>query len=102
KRKLIVGRQVAIDATGKLVGKGDIRSQLRQVEKNVDACLQTAGASGADIVFVRTFVSDKNLLSKDMDPQSRYLQPEGPGNTIIVGPNFAGPDFLVGVEAVAK
>jgi len=102
KRRLILGRQIAVDATDKLVGKGDMRAQLQQVGKNVDACLKAAGASEADLVFTRLFVSDRELLAKSADPQSRYLRPDGPSKTTIIGSNFAGPDFLVGVEGIAN
>jgi hypothetical protein len=33
--------------------------------------------------------------------RSRYLGPEGPDHSLIEQQNFAGPDFLIGVEAVA-
>lgn len=100
KRKLIVGRQVAIDEAGGLVGKGDVREQLEQVEKNVKRCLTVAGATEANIVFTRTFISDKGLLKK-ADLRSRYLRPEGTDSSVIEQPNFAGLGFLIGVEAVA-
>jgi enamine deaminase RidA (YjgF/YER057c/UK114 family) len=102
KRRLIVGRQVAVDQTGQPIGKGDIGAQLRQVGKNLDACLKAVGASEDDLVFTRIYVSDKSLLANGADSQSRFLRPDGPSSTMIVGPNFAGPDFLIGVEGVAN
>jgi enamine deaminase RidA (YjgF/YER057c/UK114 family) len=102
KRRLIVGRQVAVDQTGQPIGKGDIGAQLRQVGKNLDACLKAVGASEDDLIFTRIYVSDKSLLANGADSQSRFLRPDGPSSTMIVGPNFAGPDFLIGVEGVAN
>lgn len=101
KRKLIIGRQVALDEAGKIVGKGDIRAQLEQVGKNVDTCLKAAGATEADIVFTRTYVSEKASPLMNASMRNRYLGPEGPDHSLIEQQNFAGPDFLIGVEAVA-
>ena len=38
--------QLARDAGGKIVGPGDMRAQLEQAFKNLDACLKAAGATG--------------------------------------------------------
>jgi enamine deaminase RidA (YjgF/YER057c/UK114 family) len=48
---LMVGAQIPRDAAGHLVGKGDMRAQIEQEGKNVDACLQASGATIRDIVF---------------------------------------------------
>jgi enamine deaminase RidA (YjgF/YER057c/UK114 family) len=101
KRKLIIGRQVALDESGKVVGKGDIRAQLEQVGKNIDTCLRAGGATEADIVFTRTYVSETAAPLMNASMRSRYLGPEGPDHSLIEQQNFAGPDFLIGVEAVA-
>jgi enamine deaminase RidA (YjgF/YER057c/UK114 family) len=47
----MVGAQIPRDAAGHLVGKGDMRAQIEQEGKNVDACLQASGATIRDIVF---------------------------------------------------
>ena len=48
---LVVGGQVARDEAGNVVGKGDMRAQIEQVGKNVDACLKAGGATVNDIIF---------------------------------------------------
>src|SRR6201987_6443897 len=42
--------QLARDADGNCVGKGDMRAQMQQVGENIKSCLEAAGASLADIV----------------------------------------------------
>ena len=102
KRRLIIGRQVSVDASENVVGKGDIRAQLEQVGKNLSQCLSAAGASKADMLFTRTVVSDKDLLLQNAELRTRYIGPEPANSTTIEMSNFAGPDFLIGIEAVAK
>ncbi len=40
----LVGGQVARDKDGNVVGKGDMRAQIEQAGKNIQACLEAAGA----------------------------------------------------------
>lgn len=50
-----VGGQVPLDAAGDLVGE-DFDTQVRQVLHNLQACLDAAGATAADLVRLRAFV----------------------------------------------
>jgi len=101
KRELLVAGQVAVDETGNIVGKGDLRAQLEQVGKNVAACLAAAGGDKSKILLNSTFVTSKEALSKNADVWARYLGPERAGSEVFEKAQFAGPDFLVKVQAVA-
>src|ERR1700730_1507434 len=48
---VVVAGQVARDAAGNIVGKGDLRAQVEQVGRNVGACLTAGGATVNDIIF---------------------------------------------------
>jgi enamine deaminase RidA (YjgF/YER057c/UK114 family) len=50
--------QLARDADGNCVGKGDMRAQMEQTFQNLDRCLKAAGATWADVVKTNTFVTD--------------------------------------------
>src|SRR6185503_4233013 len=65
--------QLARDAAGKIVGPGDMRAQLEQTFKNLDACLKAAGATWADVVKTNTFVTDYEAFSQCRDVRMRYL-----------------------------
>ena len=43
-KTVYVGAQTAVDASGAIVGKGDIAAQTEQTLKNVQTCLEAAGA----------------------------------------------------------
>src|SRR5580693_9248913 len=64
--------QLARDAGGKIVGPGDMRAQLEQTFKNLDACLKAAGATWADVVKTNTFVTDFDEFQKHGDVRMRY------------------------------
>jgi len=102
KRELVVGGQVALDDDGNIVGKGDMRAQIEQVGKNIDACLNAVGASKSDIVMTQTFVTSKEAFLKHADVWTHYLGPERPGSIIAEKPQLADPDFLVEIQAFVR
>jgi len=101
KRVLIVGGQSALDGDGRLVGKGDMRAQLEQAGKNVEACLKAAGASKSDIVLARTYVADLGAFKQYADIRDRYLGRESKGSMTVESRTLADPDSLVEMEAIA-
>jgi enamine deaminase RidA (YjgF/YER057c/UK114 family) len=102
KRELVVGGQVALDDDGNIVGKGDMRAQIEQVGKNIQACLKAAGAKASDIVETRAYVSDAEAFNKNADVLARYLGPLPPASSVNQVSLVAGPEFLVEIEAVAN
>jgi len=101
-RRVIVGGQVARDAAGNVVGKGDMRAQTEQAGKNVQVCLEAAGAQVSDIVLTRAYVTDADAFKRNADLHARYLGPESASSAVnAVSTLAAGLDFLVEIEAVA-
>ena len=101
-RRLLVGGQVAVDKDGNVVGKGDMRAQIEQADRNVEACLAAAGAKASDILLTRVFVANPDAFKKNADVVARDLGPQAPGSSIATVPKLsAGPDYLVEIEAVA-
>jgi enamine deaminase RidA (YjgF/YER057c/UK114 family) len=98
---LLVAGQVPRDETGNVVGKGDMRAQIEQVGKNVDACLKVAGASATDIVFTVSQVTDPTELKKYPDLLARYFGPPSPKSSMVRVPQLPDPDYLLEVEAIA-
>src|SRR5690349_2685317 len=72
-KTIYVAGQLARDADGNIVGKGDMRAQMEQTFKNLEACLKAAGASWADVVKTNTFVTDYEQFSKHSDVRMRYI-----------------------------
>jgi enamine deaminase RidA (YjgF/YER057c/UK114 family) len=99
-QRVNVGGQRAVDQEDHVVGKGDMRAQIEQAGKNVQVCLEAAGAKASDIVLTRAYVTDADAFKKNADVFARYL---GPASTVTPVPTLsAGPDFLVEIEAVAN
>jgi 2-iminobutanoate/2-iminopropanoate deaminase len=98
---VVVAGQVARDAAGDVVGKGDLRAQIEQVGKNVNACLDAGGAAVKDIVFTVSYVTQPAEFDKYADLRERYFGPRSPKSATVPIPQLANPDFLVQVEAFA-
>jgi enamine deaminase RidA (YjgF/YER057c/UK114 family) len=100
KREVIVGSQAALDSHGKIVGKGDMRAQIEQAGKNVDACLKAAGTSKANVLVTSASVTNKEAFLKNADLWAQYLGAKPPTGT-VEKPQLSSPDFLVEIQAVA-
>ena len=57
-KMIFVAGQLARNAQGVCVGKGDMRAQIQQVGENIKTCLEAVGATLADIVKTNTYVTD--------------------------------------------
>ena len=100
-KMIFVAGQLARDAQGVCVGKGDMRAQIEQVGENIKTCLEAVGATLADIVKTNTYVTDYQEFAKHPDMRMRYFGPATPTSTTVVVSRLAGPDFMVEIEAVA-
>ncbi len=101
KRLICVSGQLAWDAKGNCVGKGDMRAQMRQVCENIKAVLAAAGAGLEDIVKTNTYVTDMDAFFKCIDVRMEYFGPGWPTSTTVEVRRLAHPDMLVEIEAMA-
>src|SRR5215471_5900299 len=74
------------------VGPGDMRAQVEQTFKNLDACLKAAGATWADVVKTNTFVTDYQAFSQCADVRMRYFGIASPTSTTIQISGLAQPE----------
>ena len=101
KRMIFIAGQLARDPQGNVVGKGDMRVQIRQVGENVKAALEAAGASLSDLVKTTTYVTDIEEYFKHVDVRMEYFGAALPTSTTVEVRRLAHLDFLVEVEALA-
>jgi 2-iminobutanoate/2-iminopropanoate deaminase len=101
RRMIFVAGQLARDAQGNCVGKGDMRAQIQQIGENIKTCLEAAGATLADIVKTNTFVTDYEEFAKHPDMRMRYFGPATPTSTTVQISRLADPDAMIEIEAIA-
>jgi 2-iminobutanoate/2-iminopropanoate deaminase len=100
-KTIYVAGQLGRDLEGNIVGPGDMRAQMEQTFKNLDACLKAAGATWADVVKTNTFVTDYAAFSKNTDVRMRYLGVASPTSTTIQISGLAQPEAMVEIELIA-
>ncbi len=100
-RTIFVSGQLALDKNGTIVGKGDMRAQLRQVGENLKASLEAAGATLDDIVKTTTYITDMEAFFGCMDVRREYLGRAFPTSTTVEVSRLADPDMMIEIEATA-
>jgi enamine deaminase RidA (YjgF/YER057c/UK114 family) len=98
--QVFVAGQLARDAKGGVVGKGDMGAQIRQVGENIKTALAAAGCTLADIVKTTTYVTDIDEFFKHVDVRMAYFGGMPTSTTIQVS-RLSHPDFMVEIEVVA-
>ena len=99
-----ISGQVSWDASGNVVGKGDMRAQSEQVFKNVTAALKAADAGWADVIKMNGYMVGMNpeRVTAYREVRQRFLK-EGvlPASTLVGVEALVHPDLLLEVEVVA-
>jgi len=99
-----ISGQTAFDASGNVVGKGDLKRQTEQTFENLRLALAAAGATWNDVVVTRLYVVNfkPEQLPIIREVRSRFVSPEHPPASTLVGVMaLAHPDWLIEIEASA-
>src|SRR5919201_5619730 len=98
---IFVSGQVARNAAGETVGRGDIRAQTRQALENVKAVLEAAGATMDDIAKVTVFVTDVRHLAAIHEVRAEYFLKDYPASTLVEVKSLVSPELMIEIEAIA-
>lgn len=99
-----ISGQTGIDATGKVIGPGDLRRQTEQTFENLRLALVAAGATFAHVVNTRLYVVG---LKPEHVPiirevRGRFVDAAHPPASTLVGVSaLVGPEWLIEIEATA-
>jgi enamine deaminase RidA (YjgF/YER057c/UK114 family) len=100
-RLVYVSGQVAWDASGNIVGKGDVGAQARQTFRNLRQVLQAAGGDLGSLMKMTTYITRIEDRPAVAEARSEVFDGEVPASTLIVVKSLFHPDFLVEIEGVA-
>ncbi len=100
-KTLYIAGQVALDAQGSLVGKGDFDTQARQVYTNLRNVLQEAGGGLKNIVKMTTILTDYSNMESRRKIRKEFFGDIMPPNTLLIVKGLASPDYMIEVEAIA-
>jgi enamine deaminase RidA (YjgF/YER057c/UK114 family) len=102
-KTVYVGGQNAVDASGKIVGKGDIKAQSEQVLKNVGTALAAGGAKLEHVVKWNVYIVQGQSPVPGFEAFRRAWgdRPNPPTITVLFIAGLANPEFLVEIDAIA-
>jgi len=100
-RLLYISGQVAWDASGNIVGKGDVSTQARQTFENLRGVLKAAGGDLSSLMKITTYITRIEDFPAVAAARSTVFSGELPASTLIVVKSLFHPDFLIEVEGVA-
>ena len=100
-RVIYVSGQVPLDRDGKLVGE-DLESQARQVFENLQAALDAAGTTWADVVKLNYYLVDVSELTAVRAIRDEYVKTDHPpASTLVEVSRLFRDDVLIEIDAVA-
>ena len=102
-KTVYVGGQNALDQSGTIVGKGDVKKQTEQILTNIQVALAAAGARLEHVVKWNLYVVQGQPIQEGFEVFQRVWgnRPNPPAISMAFVAGLANPDFLAEMDAIA-
>jgi len=101
-RFIYISGQVAMDSSGKLVGAGDFRAQVKQTFENLKAALAVNGATFDNVVKLNSYFVDIKQAPVFREVRDQYVNVASPPvSTAVEVRRLVREEWLIEVEAIA-
>jgi 2-iminobutanoate/2-iminopropanoate deaminase len=94
--------QVSLDQAGQIVGKNEMRVQVRRTLENVRAVLASMGGTMADVVSLVHYTTDIDKFMGTGDIRKEFFSAPFPVTTTVQIDRLYHPDLMIEVTAVAE
>ena len=99
--QVYIAGQTAVDEEVKLVGKGDIEAQARQIFLNLRKCLEAVGAGFEQVVKITVYSLDLDAHQEVIRRLRREFFKAPVASTTLQVSRLVDPDWLLEIEAIA-
>ena len=96
-----VAGTTATNADGVITGKCDLHAQTMQALRNIERALAQAGATMADVVRTRMYVTDITRWEEAGRAHGEFFRDVRPASTMVEVSGLVDPEMLVEIEAEA-
>lgn len=96
-----IAGQLPREPTGEIVGKGDMRAQIRKVCENIGKGLAHAGATFDDVVRSTTYVTNIQEYYRCSAVRFEYFKRNRPASVLIEIVRLGHPEAMVEIEVEA-
>jgi enamine deaminase RidA (YjgF/YER057c/UK114 family) len=102
-KTVYVGGQDAVDTSGKIIGKGDLKAQTEQILQNIQAALAAGGAQLENVIKWNLYILQGQSLREGFEVFQRIWgnRPNPPAISVMFVAGLAHPDFLAEMDAIA-
>ena len=102
-KTVYVGGQNAVDVSGEVIGKGDIKAQAEQIFKNLERALAGGGARLDQVIKWNIYVLEGQPPQPAFEVFQRVWgnRSNPPLITLLFVSGLAQPDYLMELDAVA-
>jgi enamine deaminase RidA (YjgF/YER057c/UK114 family) len=96
-----VSGTAAAGPDGAILAPGDVYGQAREALRIIGEALREAGASFADVVRTRIYLTDASLWEEAGRAHGEVFRDIRPANTTLAVSGFVDPEILVEIEVTA-
>jgi enamine deaminase RidA (YjgF/YER057c/UK114 family) len=96
-----VAGTTAVDAEGNVVGVGDAGAQTTRILQIIETALAEAGATMANVVRTRMFVTDISQWEAVGRAHGEFFRDVRPASTMVEVSGLISPEMLVEIEVTA-
>ena len=94
--------QVALDASGAIIGAGDMRAQVRQVLTNIKTVLATIGGRMSDVISLTQYMTDIQAFLQTGDIRKEFFTAPYPVTTTVEVAALYNPEIVIEITAIAE